>query len=403
MGRGINRLSPARVRTLRKPGLYADGGNLWLRVKQGAGGSINKSWIFRYALDHEEHLMGLGPLRDRPLAEAREKAAEFRKLLLDGNDPLEARRRTLAEKRVAAIPVTTFKQAAKDHIAVHEKGWRSAKHSKEWVDTLATYVHPTIGALPVGAINVDLVLQVLRPIWERIPDTAGRVRGRIEMVLDACAARGLREETNPARWSVLKHLLPKPSKVKPKEHHDALPFEQVGAFMAELRKLDGPAPRALEFAVLTAARAGEVRLATWEEVKGDTWVIPASRMKAGKEHRVPLCARALEILEDMPRTSSELIFPGHGGPAGLRRVLERMGVDTTVHGFRSTFRDWCGARSNFPREVAEMALAHRIGNATEQAYLRDDLFAKRRRMMDAWCAFCGKPMAKGKVLPLKSA
>jgi integrase-like protein/Arm domain-containing DNA-binding protein len=212
MGRGINRLSPARVRTLRKPGLYADGGNLWLRIKKGANG-INKSWLFRYALDHQEHLMGLGPLRDRSLAEARDKAAEFRKLLLEGNDPLEARRRALAEKRVADIPVTTFKQAAREYIDVREKGWRSAKHTKDWVDTLTVYVHPLIGDLPVSAINVDLVLQVLRPIWERIPDTASRVRGRIEMVLDACAARGLREENNPARWSVLKHLLPKPSKV----------------------------------------------------------------------------------------------------------------------------------------------------------------------------------------------
>lgn len=344
--------------------------------------------------------MGLGSVRDRSLAEAREIATQARKLLLDGNDPLEARRATLAEKRVARIPVTTFKQAAREYIDVHEKGWRSAKHTKDWVVTLDTYAHQFIGDLPVSAINTDLVLQVLRPIWERIPDTASRVRGRIEMVLDACAARGLREETNPARWAVLKHLLPKPSKVKPKEHYEALPFEQVGAFMAELRELDGPAPRSLEFLVLTAARAGEVRLATWDEVQGKTWVIPKERMKAAREHRVPLCDRALEILEEMRevRGRSPLIFPGHGGPAGLRRVLERMGVDATVHGFRSTFRDWCGARSNFPREVAEMALAHRIGNATEQAYARSDLFERRRKMMDAWCAFCSAPIVGAEVV-----
>jgi integrase len=400
MARSIHRLSAARVGTLKKPGLYADGGNLWLRVKLGAGG-INKSWLFRFAFHGREHLMGLGPLRDVTLAEAREQALVCRKLLREGIDPIQHRRTKLAEQRVLAIPVTTFKRAAQEYIAVHEVGWRSAKHSKDWVDTLDRFVNPIIGDLPVSAINVDLVLQVLRPIWDRIPDTASRIRGRIEMVFDACAARGLRDETNPARWAVLKHFLPKPSKVKPKEHHEALPLEEVGEFMAELRKLDGPAPRALEFCILTATRSGETRLAKWDEIDGNVWTVPSERTKTGREHRVPLCGRTLEILVEMQGVrTSELVFPGHGGPAGLRRVLDRLGRDITVHGFRSTFRDWCGARSNFPREVAEMALAHRVGNTTEQAYARSDYFEKRRHLMDAWAAFCAQPVESGEIVVL---
>lgn len=409
MGRGINRLSPARVRTLRKPGLYADGGNLWLRVKKGAGGATNKSWLFRYALDGKEHLMGLGPLRDRSLAEAREIAAQARKLLLDGDDPLENKRRTLAEKRVAAIPVTTFKQAATAYIQAHDAGWRSAKHARDWADTLDRYAHPVMGALPVQAINTDLVLKCLEPNWETKTQTMSRLRGRIERIIGWAKARGLRNGgDNPAVWANLQHLLPKPTKVHHKQHHAAMAFEEVGAFMAALRELGGAAARALEFTVLTAARAGEVRLATWDEVRGEVWTVPGSRMKTGKEHRVPLCPRAVEIVDEMRELQTcELIFPGRSGgaplgPMAMLQVLERLGHrGITVHGFRSTFRDWCGARSNFPREVAEMALAHRIGNATEQAYLRDDLFAKRRRMMDAWCTFCSKPMAKAKVLPLR--
>jgi integrase len=398
---GIHRLSPARVRKA-KVGRHADGGGLLLDVRQGARG-LNRKWVFRYAVDGLEYWMGLGPLHTVGLAEAREQARIARAQLRDGISPIEARRSQVAERRLASTQAVTFREVARQYIDDHDAEW-TAKHHQEWIDTLNTYVHPVFGDLPVRAINVDLVLQTLKPIWETKTQTASRLRGRIQMILDAAKSRQLFQGDNPASWDVLQHLLAKPSKVKPRAHHEALPFDDVGALMADLRKLDGPAPRALEFLILTAARAGEVRLATWDEIDGDIWTVPASRMKACKEHRVPLCERAVAILAEMRkvRDRSNLIFPGHGGPAGLRRVLDRLGRDVTVHGFRSTFRDFCGARTNFPREVAEMALAHRIGDATEQAYARHDLFEKRRRLMDAWGEFCDAPPAAGAdVVPLR--
>jgi integrase len=399
---GIHRLSPTRVRTA-KTGRHADGGNLYLDVKQGANGPTRK-WVFRYAVDGREYWMGLGPLHTVGLAEAREAARMARAQLRSGISPIQARRLQVAEQKLASMQAVTFREAARQYIDDHDVEW-TAKHQREWVDTLNAYVHPVFGDLPVRSVNVDLVLQALKPIWESKTQTASRLRGRIEMVLDSAKARQLRDGDNPADWNVLQHLLAKPSKVKPRAHHEALPFDQIGSFMAGLRKLDGSATRALEFLILAAARAGEVRLATWEEIIDDVWAIPASRMKARREHNVPLCSRALEILDEMRavRDQSSLIFPGHGGPAGLRRVLAQLGCDVTVHGFRSTFRDWCGARTNFPREVAEMALAHRIGDATEQAYARHDLFEKRRKLMDAWGRYCDTPSVTGAVvMPLRS-
>jgi integrase len=403
MGRGINRLMPLQCAKSKKP-MLCDGDGLWLKTKPAKGGGWSRSWLFRFQLDGVKDQMGFGSLHDRPLAAARAKRDEARRLLLEGINPKIERDRQRAEQRIAALPVTTFKQSAQAYIDAHEVGWRSAKHSAEWVKTLTQYAYPVFGDLPVGAITTDLVLRCLEPHWLAIPNTMARVRGRIESVLDWAKARGLRNGgDNPASWDILKHLLPKPSKVKPVVHHEALPFEEVPAFMAALRKIDGPAARALEFTILTAARAGESRLATWNEIDGDVWTIPGSRMKAGKPHTVPLCKRAMAILHEMRGLDREMIFPRHGGPAGLRRVLQRLGRDVTVHGFRSTFRDWCGARSNFPREVAEMALAHRIGNATENAYARSDLFEKRRRLMAAWCEFCtSTKVVGGKVLPMRA-
>ncbi len=408
MGREINRLSPGKVRTA-KAGRHADGGGLYLQTTPGAHG-LSKSWIFRYALRGRERFMGLGPLHTVSLAEAREIARQARQLLLNGVDPVDAKSARIAKARIESIKAKTFQEAAREYIDSHDAGWRSAKHVREWTDTLARFVYPVFGDLPVQAVNVDLVLQVVRPIWETKTETASRVRGRIEMVLNFAKARGLREGDNPASWAVLKHVLPPRAKVHRKQHFEALPYTEVGAFMAKLRKLDGSAARALEFAILTACRFGEVRGATWNEVEGDVWTIPAARTKAHREHRVPLCKRSAEIVEEMrSMQQGELIFPGRSGHAPLGQmtllnVLERLGrKGTTVHGFRSTFRDWCGARTNFPREVAELALAHRIGDAAEQAYARDDLFQKRRKLMEAWGAFCSTPQIGGKVLTMQRA
>jgi integrase len=396
---GIHRLSPGRIRTAR-PGRYADGGGLYLEVRQGARGPTAK-WLFRYMIAGRERWMGLGPLHTVGADKAREQARAARQQLLEGISPIEAKRAQIAAQRVTALPATTFRQAAQQYIQAHDASWRSAKHARAWVDTLERYVYPQIGDLPVQAITTDLVLKAIEPHWETKTQTMSRLRGRIERILDWAAARGLRVGNNPAAWAILRHLLAKPTKVKAAVHHEALPFEQIAKFMARLRKLDGPAPRALEFCILTATRSGEARLAEWSEFEGDIWTIPATRTKAGREHRVPLCVRALAILEEMRAVStSRFVFDGHGGPAGLRRVLDRLGVEVTVHGFRSAFRDWCGARSSFSREVAEMALAHRIGNATEQAYARSDLFEKRRRLMEAWARFCSMPAEGVAVLPM---
>jgi integrase len=404
---GIHRLSAARVRTA-KVGRHADGGNLYLDVKQGARG-LTKKWVFRYAVDGHEYWMGLGALYTIGIAEARERARAARQQLLDGIDPIEHRKARIAEQRLAAMQALTFREAALQYIDSHDGGWRSPKHRRDWIDTLNAYVHPVIGGLPVQAISVDLVLQALEPIWLEKTETASRLRGRIEMVLDFAKARGLREGDNPASWDVLQHLLPKPSRVKPKQHFKAMPYADVGQFMAELRELDGGAGRALEFLILTAARSGEVRGARWDEIDGNVWTIPPPRTKAHREHRVPLCARAVEILAEMRAVrTGDLIFEGRRGAISVQGLLDvlshtgRKGI--TVHGFRSTFRSWCGARTNFPREVAEMALAHRIGDATEQAYARDDLFDKRRKLMDAWGKFCAAPSAGDAVVtPLRSA
>jgi integrase len=405
MGRGIHRLSPLFVEKTKKIGRFADGAGLWFRTKETKNGGISRNWLFRYSYGGRKQIIGLGPTHTVSLAEARDAAQAARKLLLMGLDPRGERDRLRAEARVAALPVTTFKQAAQQFVDSHEAGWRNARHSHDWVRSMKQYVHPVIGDLPVWAITTDLVLRCLQPHWETIPNTMQRVRGRIERVLDWAKARGLRNGgDNPASWDILQHLLPRPTKLKPVEHHEALPFEEVPAFMARLRALDAhvPGARALEFCILCAARTGEARLAAWSEIEGDVWVVPSARTKTGREHRVPLCRRAMEIIEEMRGLGldRELVFPGHGGHSGLRRVLARLGVDATVHGFRSAFRDWCGARTNFPREVAEMALAHRIGNQTEQAYARSDLFEKRRRLMSAWCEFCSADKPVGNVLPL---
>jgi integrase len=314
-----------------------------------------------------------------------------------------------------AAKALTFKAAASAYVASHRAAWHNAKHAAQWESTLSTYAYPVIGALSVQAVDTALVLKVLEPIWTTKPETASRVRGRIEAVLDWARARGFRQGENPARWrGHLDNLLPARTKVRAVKHHAALPYDDVPAFMATLRQQEGTAARALEFTILTAGRTGETLGATFPEINTAerAWIVPAGRMKARKEHRVPLSDRAVELVElarAVPGLSDRHIFPGERRDKSLSnmamlQLLRRMGRDdVTVHGFRSSFRDWAAERTNFPNEVVEMALAHTVSRKVEAAYRRGDLFEKRRRLMAEWAAFCAttKPATKGAVVSLK--
>jgi integrase len=408
--RKLKRLSAQFVATAAKPGLYHDGGGLWLQVTASrAGNSPARSWIFRYKRRARTHDMGLGPVHTVSLAEARRRASGCRLLLLDGVDPLEARRAERSRIRVEAARARTFRQDAEAYIAAHADGWKNDKHRAQWTNTLATYAHPVIGDLPVAAIDTALMLRVLEPIWRRKTETASRVRGRIEAVLDWASARGHRTGENPARWrGHLDKLLPRRSKVAPVKHHEALPYVELPTFMTDLRLQDGIGPRALEFTILTAARTGEAIGARRSEIDltARAWTVPAERMKGGKEHTVPLSDRALEILETLPRTGDH-VFEGArpGRPIGsmaMALTLRRMGRgDLTVHGFRSSFRDWAAEQTSHPNHVIEMALAHAIGDKVEAAYRRGDLFAKRRRLMADWARYCATPRPAGEVVALR--
>lgn len=399
MARLSERLSAKRVELATEAGMYADGHGLYLRI----GPTGAKSWVFRYRNDGRRHDLGIGPYHLVSLAEARKRATEQRRLLrIDGHDPLLTRRAGRDQARLAAAKAMTFKACAEAYMAAHQVGWRNSKHRAQWTATLATYVYPTFGDLPVQMIDVGLVMKSIEPIWTMKPETASRVRGRIEAVLDWATARGYRQGENPARWrGHLENLLPKRSKVRRVEHHAALPYALIGAFMGELRGQEGVAARAFEFLILTSARTGEVIGARWGEfdIGEKLWTVPGDRMKAGKEHRVPLSARAVEILGQMktaaggePEAAAFVFSGARGGPLSnmaLLMTLRRMGRgDLTAHGFRSTFRDWAAERTGFPAEVAEMALAHTVGDKVEAAYRRGDLFAKRRQIMEAWARFC---------------
>ena len=405
MARTIGRLTALKVSKAMQPGMYGDGGGLYLRVTPDG----TKNWVFRFMLNGRPRWMGMGPLHTIGLAEARARAAECRRQRYDGIDPIEARRAERQQARLDAARTITFKECAEKYIAAHRAGWRNEKHAAQWEATLATYADPAMGRLSVQAIDTGLVLRVLEPIWTAKPETASRLRGRIEAVLDWAKVRGYRGGENPARWrGHIDKLLPTRSKVRRVAHHAALPYSELPDFLATLCEQDGVAARALEFTILTAARTGETIGAQWSEVDivGKVWTIPAARMKAGKEHRVPLSERALAILSEMKSTSNvEKIgekFVFSGGKAGkplsnmaFLMLLRRMKRDDlTTHGFRSSFRDWAAERTNFPSEVLEMALAHAVGDKVEAAYRRSDLFEKRRRLMDAWADFCAKPQAE---------
>jgi len=399
MPRTVGKLTALTVGRPLKPGMYADGAGLYLQVT-GAGA---KSWVFRFSLHGKAREMGLGSLSAVSLADARTKAAECRRLRQDGMDPIDARKARREQAALDAAKSLTFKEASARYIASHKAGWRNEKHVTQWENTLATYAEPVIGRLSIQAIDTAVVLKVLEPIWKTKPETASRVRGRIEAILDWAKVRGLRQGENPARWrGHLDHLLPAKAKVRRVKHHAALPYAELPDFIAKLRSQEGVAARALEFTVLTAARTGDTIGAVWDEVNTSdkAWTVPGERMKAGREHRVPLSSRALAILrDDHDLRTSDYVFPG--GKANkplsnmaMTEVLRRMGRgDITVHGFRSTFRDWAAERTNFPSEVVEMALAHAVGDKVEAAYRRGDLFEKRRRLMAEWATYCNTPTA----------
>ena len=404
MARTTGRLSALKVtRAAKHPGMYADGGGLYLQVTEGGA-----SWIYRYMLNGRSHEMGLGPLALYGLSEARALAQDARRLRHQGIDPIEHRRAARAQQRLDAAKAVTFQQCAERYIASHRAGWRNAKHVEQWESSLRRFAFPVIGALPVQAINTALVMKVIEPIWNEKPETASRVRGRIESILDWAKARGYRTGENPARWKGhLKNLLPPRSKVRKVEHYSAMPYDQLPGFMVELRAQEGVVARALEFTILTAARVSEALGARWLEISGDVWTIPAERMKGGKAHRVPLSQRAMDdLLEALPR-NGDLIFPGPKLGRALninapRKLLIEMGHSVTVHGFRSSFRDWVSDRTNSPSEVAEMALAHVVGSKVEAAYRRGDMFEKRRRLMQQWAEFCAtEPVELDKVVALR--
>jgi integrase len=382
----------------------ADGGGLYLQCTLAHDGSVTRSWVFKYEVggktlkigrkkekrEGTRHEIGLGPLHTLDLADARAKAKALRQQLLDGLDPMVERRKREQARIVEAAKAVTFTQVAKKYLDLHLNSFKNAKHQAQWRSTLETYVYPKIGHMTIADIGPADVIRCIEPIWNTKRETASRVRQRIERIFDYATTRQYRSGDNPAAH--ITETLPK--KKNGKGHHAAMPYGDLPAFMAELRARDSMSARALEFTILTAARTGEtIGGATWDELdlKAQVWTIPGERMKAGKEHRVPLCPRVLAILRDLPR-HGDRIFPLSN--MGMLELLRGMRPGLTTHGFRSTFKDWVSECTNYPNIVSEMALAHTVPDKVEAAYRRGDLFEKRRRLMAAWDKFCAtKPAA----------
>ena len=406
MPRQAKELSALEVGRIKQAGMHAVGGvpGLHLQVLPSGG----RSWILRTVMGGKRCQIGLGGYPAVTLALAREKAREAREAIEQGRNPIAERAAARSALAAHHGSLITFAEAAAKFIEAKSPEWSNAKHAAQWTATLETYAYPTIGKVHVRDVALAHVVKILEPIWATKTETATRLRGRIESVLDWATVRGYRHGDNPARWrGHLDKLLAKPTKVAKVEHHEAIPVDELGAFLVELRKQNGIAARALEFAILTAARSGEVRGAAWSEVDltNGVWTIPAERMKAKREHRVPLSDRAITLLRALPRfegTDTIFVAPRGGvlSDMTLTAVMRRMKVDAVPHGFRSTFRDWAAERTNYPREVAEMALAHAIGDKVEAAYRRGDLFEKRRRMMDEWAKFCDTVQQPGEVVPI---
>jgi integrase len=398
MPRKARELSPLEVRRLVKPGRWSVGGVDGLALQVTGTGA--RSWVLRLTLAGKQREMGLGSFPSVTLAEAREKARVYRTQVNAGEDPIARRLSAVSAVAAERSLLQTFAKTAEAYIAQHETSWKNAKHAAQWTATLQTYAYPVLGSMLVRDITAAHVIKVIEPIWASKTETATRVRSRIELVLDFATARGLRQGPNPARWrGNLDGALPKASKVAKVEHHAAVAVADAPAFMARLVQQPGMGARALEFLILTAARSGEVRGATWSEfdLEAALWAVPALRMKGGREHRVPLSAHALTLLRTVgPRMPDDSVFPGQRGllsDMSLTAVLRRMKVAATAHGFRSTFRDWVSECTSHPSEVAEMALAHAVGDKVEAAYRRGDLLAKRAMLMEDWARFLSAPIA----------
>ena len=421
MARQVGKLSSVKVNKTNAKGLYADGGNLYLQVT--ATGS--KSWLFRYMINGKNCYMGLGALNYISLADARIKAAECRKMLVEGNDPLKISNNNKNKKRLEDAKTTTFKQCAEKYIETHKPTWKNAKHAWQWGNSLEKFVYGTFGNIAVQDIDTNLVMKALEPIWQTKTETATRVRGRIESILDWAKVREYRTGENPARWrGHLENLLPRPSKFQKIEHQPSLPYQKIAEFMQALKKQEGMAALALQFTILTASRTSEAIEATWQEIdlKNQIWIVPENRIKAGREHKVPLSDAAIVVLQTVKKqqemldykskdAASNFVFSGfkQGNPlsnTAMLMLLRRMkSDDVTVHGMRSSFRNWAAEQTNYPREVAEAAIAHANGDKAEAAYLRSDFFEKRRQMMDAWARYCETPQShndKNKVLSIRS-
>ncbi len=407
MPKKAKELSPLAVGRLTQPGFWFVGGVAGLALQVTDSGA--RSWILRVMVGGKRRDIGLGGYPDVPLADARRKARETRDDIRKGVDPVEARKAARSALQAAHATAKTFKQCATAYIDAKSVEFRNAKHRAQWSSSVEAYAYPVLGNLLVRDIGLPHVLEVLNPIWTTKTETATRVRGRIEAVLAWATVQGYRTGDNPARWrNHLDKVLPAPKKVAKVEHHPALKANEMADFMKRLREMEGFGARALELVALTATRSGEVRGATWDEIDLDeaVWTIPAGRMKAGKEHRVPLSKQAVALLKKLPRiVGTPYVFPAaQGGMLSdmtLSACMRRMKVDAVPHGLRSTFRDWCGEQTNYPREVAEAALAHVIGGV-EGAYARGDLFEKRRRLMADWAKFCDTPAdGKGKVVPMR--
>jgi integrase len=393
MPRKAAELSPLSISRLKEPGLWAVGGVAGLYLHVNARGA--RSWILRVVVGDKRRDMGLGGYPDIGVADARQKAREARLKIEHGVDPILLRKQAKSELMALQATDKTFEQAAGEYIKIHADSWSNNKHRKQWESTLAAYAFPVVGKLSLRHIRQEHILKILEPIWATKTETATRVRGRMESILDWAKVKGLRSGENPAAWKGhLDHMLPAPTRLKKVEHLTAVPVREMPDFMIKLRQAAGTAAQALEFLILTAARSGEVRGITWQEVSLEDalWVVPAERMKMKREHRVPLSDRAVAILKSQPRIDENpLVFPAPRGSqmsdATMSAVLKRMGIDATVHGFRSSFRDWCGDYTNYPRDLAEQCLAHGADDPVEAAYRRGDALERRREIMNEWSKF----------------